>query len=132
VLSEDYTPPAEALVRRGMVANIVGFDTTGTRASSIVDAVLRKQVDAAIVWGPLAGYFARGHSSELEITPAPAFDAPALPLAFSISMGVRRNNPDLRDRLNAIVQRRHREIERILRSYGVPMLDLGTQAKAAD
>jgi mxaJ protein len=132
VLSEDYTPPAEALVRRGMVANIVGFDTTGDRASSIIDAVLRKQVDAAVVWGPLAGYFARRHASELEITQAPQFDPPSLPLAFSISMGVRKSDPKLREQLNQIVERRKADIERILRSYGVPMLSMREQARAAD
>jgi len=132
VLSEDYTPPAEALVRRGLVANIVGFDTTGARASSIIDAVVQRKIDAAVVWGPLAGYFARQHKAELEITPAPAFDAPALPLAFSISMGVRKSDVQLRDRLNAILERRRPEILRILRAYGLPMLKLDAQAKAAD
>src|SRR5438270_1598031 len=61
VLDEEYAPPAEALGRRGLIGNVIGFDSTGNDADSIIRAVLHKKVDAAIVWGPLAGYYARGH-----------------------------------------------------------------------
>jgi mxaJ protein len=122
VLSEEYAPPAQALGRRGLVANIVGFETTGADAKSIVDAVAKNKVDTAVVWGPLAGYFSRHYINKLEITPTPAFDAPALPLAFSISMGVRKSDVALRDRLNAVLVRRKKQIDGILASYGVPLV----------
>ncbi len=130
VLSEEYAPPGQALGRRGMVGNIVGFETPGEAPSAIVNAVLQKRVDAAVVWGPQAGYYARVHRNELELTPTPAADTPALPMQFSISMAVRRNDHKLRDRLNAILNRRKTEIDRILRVYGVPLVD--EKAKAAD
>lgn len=128
VLDEEYAPPAEALGRRGLIGNVVGFDSTGDDADSIIRAVLHKKVDAAIVWGPLAGYYARAHRGELELTPVPQFDS-ALPMAFSISMGVSRSNIKLRDQLDAVIERRRPEIERILRSYGVPMLPASATAK---
>ena len=59
VLEEEYTPPGEALARRGLQGAIVGFDTIGDGADSIVRAVADQKVDLAIVWGPLAGYFAK-------------------------------------------------------------------------
>jgi mxaJ protein len=122
VVSEEYAPPAQALSRRGMGDNIVGFDTIGDRRSaSIVNAVLQRKVDAAIVWGPLAGYFARRHRGELEITPTPPSDPP-IPMAFSISLGVRKQDAALRDRLNAALRHCKPEIERILRQYGVPLV----------
>lgn len=130
VLSEEYAPPGQALGRRGMVGNIVGFETPGERPNAIVNAVLRRRVDAAVVWGPQAGYYARSHRTELELTPTPASDAPALPMEFSISMGVRRNDRALRDKLNAVLERRKPEIDRILRSYGVPLVD--EKARASD
>ena len=91
VLEEEYTPPGEALARRGLQGAIVGFDTTGDGADSIVRAVVDHKVDLAIVWGPLAGYFSKKVGEQLRITPVePEVDPPGLPLTFAISMGVRK------------------------------------------
>src|SRR5205814_9751079 len=100
-----------------LVPNIVGFDTIA-KPSSIVDAVLAKRVDVAIVWGPLAGYMAKRHPGRLELTPTPQKDGP-LPLAFSISLGVRKKDTALRDELNAVLRSDKPAIDRILRNYGV-------------
>ena len=85
----------------------------------------RKRVDTAVVWGPLAGYFARLHPGQLEITPTPPADPP-LPMAFSITLGVSKKRPELRDNLNGALRRNEREIHRILRTYGVPLLPEGS------
>jgi len=130
VVGEEYTPPALALGRRGLLANIVGFETTGTRAESVMRAVLDGKIDAAVVWGPLAGYFAKRHPPALDISPAPEVDIPALPFTFMISMGVRKGNTELRDRLNQFINRRKPEIEGLLRSYGTPMLPIGNVGTA--
>src|SRR5712672_2547950 len=42
VLDEQYTPPGEALARRGLQGAIVGFDTAGDGAGSIVQAVANR------------------------------------------------------------------------------------------
>lgn len=123
ILEEEYAPPGQALGRHGLVANIVGYDTTNS-PMSIINAVYRKQVDTAIVWGPLAGYFAKQYPGRFAITPTPPADPP-LPMAFSIALGVSRRHPELRDRLNDVIRRRKPEIDRILRSYGVPLLPVG-------
>jgi mxaJ protein len=78
-------------------------------------------VDVAIVWGPLAGYLAKQHPGKLDLVPAPQSDPP-LPLAFSISMGVRKQDTALRDQLNAALRRDKPAIDRILRDYGVPQV----------
>jgi mxaJ protein len=122
IVSEEYAPPAQALGRRGLVANLVGFQSTGGDARTIIDGVLRKRVDAAVVWGPFAGYFGKPHRKQLELNPTPEVDPPSLPLAFSISMAVRKNDVALRDRLDQVLAKRKAEVDRILRSYGVPLL----------
>lgn len=132
VVSEDYAPPAQALGRRGLVANIVGFESTGSEASSIIEAVATHRVDAAVVWGPLAGYFIRNRRTEFEMTLTPPLDPPRLPLAFSISMGVRKSDVVLRDRLNSVLATHQREIDRILHQYGVPLLPINQKARPAD
>src|SRR5205823_472518 len=90
-------------------------------AGNIVDAVARGTVDVAVVWGPQAGYFARRQRVPLEITPvSPQIDLPFLPFVFDISMGVRRGDQALHDRLERVIERRRPEIEAILDKYGVP------------
>jgi mxaJ protein len=132
VLEEEYTPPGEALARRGLQGAIVGFDTTGDGADSIVRAVADKQVDAAIVWGPLAGYFAKKLGGQLRVTPVePEVDPPGLPFTFAISMGVRKGNVALRDQLEKILLDREPEIRAILDEYGVPQLPLTSLASLA-
>jgi len=123
VLSEEYAPPGQALGRHGLTTNIVGYDTTASPVS-IIDAVYRKRVGTAVVWGPLAGYFARLHPGQLGITPTPPEDT-TVPMAFSITLGVSKNRPDLREKLNGALRRNEREIHRILKSYGVPLLPEG-------
>jgi mxaJ protein len=131
MIGDDYanTPPAHALARRGIVGNVAGYMVYGDYArpnppARIVDAVARGEVDLAVVWGPLAGYFARLSPVPLELVPvAPSLDPPALPLAFDIAMGVRRGQDGLRARLDDALRRHRREIDAILAAYGVPRVD---------
>lgn len=111
------TPPMTALASRHLIDNMRGYPVSNAGAKTIVDGVAKGDIDVAIVWGPQAGYYAKG----LEITPvSPQIDPPFLPFVFDISMGVRRGNARLRDRLDAEIERRRPEIDHILDAYGVP------------
>jgi len=120
------TPPAHALAARGVINNIRGYTLYGdykqpNPPARIVEAVAKGEVDVAVAWGPLAGYFARRERVPLEVVPvSPQFDLPFLPFVYDISMGVRRGDEDLRQQLDDFLVRRHDEIERILDEYGVP------------
>jgi mxaJ protein len=130
IIGDDYAnaPPVHALAARGIVANVRGYTLYGNYEepdppARLVEAVARGEVDVAIVWGPLAGYFARRERVPLEIVPvSPQIDLPFLPFAFDISMGVRQEDTRLQQKLNAILERRRVEIEEILRGYGVPLM----------
>ena len=121
-------PPVHALARRGVIGNLRGYSVYGDYSkpnppADVIAGVARGEVDVAIVWGPLAGYFAPRSGVELEITPvSPQIDPPFLPFVFDISMGVRRGDT-LRTRLDDIIVRRRAEIDRILREYGVPRVE---------
>jgi mxaJ protein len=131
VLDEQYTPPGEALARREMQGAIVGFDSIGDSAGSIVRAVADQKVDIAIVWGPLAGYFAKEFGNDLKLTPVePEVDPPGLPFTFEISMGVKKSNLALRDRLQKVLLDRRSDIRAILDDYGVPQLPVAALATA--
>lgn len=129
-LDEDYTPPATALARRGLQNEVVPFDSTGKDADSIIRAVASRRVDTAIVWGPLAGFYAKRFASALQLTPVtPEVDPPNLPFTFAISMGVRKGNIALRNQLETFLQRHRDEIRGILDQYGVPQLALASSAE---
>jgi mxaJ protein len=133
VLDEEYTPPGAALARRGLQNEIVGFETTGEQADSIIRAVADGKVDTAIVWGPLAGYFAQRLGSKLQLTPVtPEVDPPGVPFTFAISMGVRKGNLKLRDELETFIAKRQIEIHKLLSKYGVPQLELPPQQKEGE
>ncbi|MDB5396766.1 MAG: quinoprotein dehydrogenase-associated putative transporter substrate-binding protein [Rhodospirillales bacterium] len=121
------TPPAHALARRGITTNVRGYMLYGdyTRPNppaSIVDAVARGQIDVAVAWGPLAGYFAARETPRLIITPVQAaFDGPQWPMAFDIAMGVLKGNDDLRKEIDGVLARNKSKIDAILQSYHVPI-----------
>ena len=85
------TPPAHALARRGVVQNVHGYMLYGDcrrphPSSAIIDAVESGDVDVAVVWGAMAGYFAAQKSTPLTIAPVqPWRDRAGLPMAFDIS-----------------------------------------------
>jgi quinoprotein dehydrogenase-associated probable ABC transporter substrate-binding protein len=126
MIGDDFanTPPAHALTNRH-ITNVRGYMVYGdyskpSPAANIIDAVERGEVDVAVAWGPLAGYFARRHSG-LEVVPvSPQIDLPFLPFVYDISMGVRRGDNRFRDEVEGALERRRAEIGKILDEYGVP------------
>jgi mxaJ protein len=110
------------------VRNLVGYSVLGDYSqpnppARVIDAVVAGDVDLAIAWGPLAGYFAKHSDTELEIVPvAPAEDPPKIRFVFDISLAVRPSDRALQDELERVLERRANEIDRILADYGVPRL----------
>ncbi len=130
VLDDDYTPPAEALARRGMQGEIVGFQTVGENPAAIIRAVATRKIDGAIVWGPFAGYYSKAVHDLVLKAVEPEVDPPGLPLTFSISMGVRKGNTQLRDEVERFLHERRAKIKAVLARYGVPQLELAPEVEA--
>jgi mxaJ protein len=127
------TPPAHALSKRGIIGNVRGYMIYGDYAepnppARIIEAVASGQIDVAIAWGPMAGYFATREPVPLAITPvSPEADGPRLPMVFDIAVGVDRENRALRDEINAVLNRRRADVDALLASYGVPRVDTPRQ-----
>jgi mxaJ protein len=123
------TPPAHALAKRHIVQNVRGYTLYGDYAkpnppARIMEAVASGEVDVAIVWGPLAGYFATHENVPLSIQPvSPLADGPALPMAFTICAGVRRGDDQLFNDVEAALEKSRPQIDRILAEYQVPQVD---------
>jgi mxaJ protein len=120
------SPPAHALSRRGITRNVVGFSVLGDYASPnpparIVRAVADQEVDVALAWGPMAGYFASRETVPLDIAPiAPHADGPFLPFVFEISMAVRKDDHALHRKLEAFIAREQAAIDALLDEYHIP------------
>jgi mxaJ protein len=129
------TPPAHALARRGITANVEGYMLYGDYLSpnppaAIVSAVDRGDVDVAVVWGPLAGYFARRAQNKLVLTPLEqAVDQGSWPMAFDISMGLRKGDRPLLRAVDRALAELEPEVEAVLASYGVPQATPETAAE---
>ena len=130
LVGDDYanTPPVHALSRRGIVKNLVGYSVLGDYSQQnpparIIDAVIARDVDVAVAWGPLAGYFAKKSPIPLALVPvSPQVDPPGLRFAFDISLAVRTDDTVRMKEIERILDRRRADIHRILRDYGVPVL----------
>ncbi|RAK50789.1 substrate-binding domain-containing protein [Phenylobacterium deserti] len=122
------TPPAHALARRGIIGNVRGYMLYGDYSqpnppAAIVQAVDRGDIDVAVVWGPLAGYFASKAAHPMRLEPVtPWLDGPQWPMMFDVSMGVRREDAELREALDRVLERRAGEISRLLQAYHVPVM----------
>jgi quinoprotein dehydrogenase-associated probable ABC transporter substrate-binding protein len=121
------TPPVDLLLRHGLIDNTRFFRlAVDTRVESpgadLVRAVAAGELDAALVWGPIAGWQAKAHGLPLELRPLPS-EPGAMRMDFRITMGLRGQEPEWRRRVNAVIRQNQREIDAILRDYGVPLLD---------
>ncbi|HSC65669.1 MAG TPA: quinoprotein dehydrogenase-associated putative ABC transporter substrate-binding protein [Caldimonas sp.] len=127
------SPPALALARAGATARVVGYPVygEGSAAERISLDLAAGRLDAALVWGPQAGYFVDHAPAPLAVVRAVAPAGFDVPFEFSIAMGVRKDDAGLRRDLDAALERRGAEIDAILEAYGVPRLDDGATALSA-
>ena len=130
VIGDDYAspPPVTALARRGIVDNVRGYTLYGdyrepNPPAGLIEAVARGDVDVALAWGPLGGYFAGRMEVPLRVTTLrEAGDGPGVPFVFAIAMGVRRADTALARQVDAVLTRRRADVRRILERYGVPLV----------
>lgn len=133
--SDGNMPPVNALLQRGIVRNLVGYSIYGhldekNPPADLIRAVAKGDVDIAVAWGPMAGYFARHSSVPLVVTPVDVVSPnPDVPFTFAISMGVRRGEDALLERLNTEINRQRPQINSLLKSYGVPLLTAQTAVR---
>jgi mxaJ protein len=122
------SPPAHALSNRGLINNVRGYSVYGDYRSpnppaDLINAVSNGDIDVAIAWGPLAGYFARASKVPLQLTRVHPDQEPPFPFVFDMSMAVARSNKALRDELDRVIADNQPAIEAILREFAVPLVE---------
>ena len=119
------TPPASYLATQGLLARVKPYPLmVDTRIDSSAEAMIKDlqagDIDVGILWGPMAGYYAR--DAGLKVVPL-IKDNGGPQLAYRIAMGVRAADQNWKRQLNRLIQENQPEINKILIGYGVPLLD---------
>jgi quinoprotein dehydrogenase-associated probable ABC transporter substrate-binding protein len=121
------TPPATYLAVNSLMQNAKPYPlVVDTRVDSSAAAMVHDlgdgEIDAGILWGPMAGYYARQANSAVIVVPL-VKETTGPRLAYRIAMGVRYADQDWKRLLNRLIAENQPTINKILRSFGVPLLD---------
>ena len=125
------TPPASLLADDGLLGQIRSYAlVVDTRFDSptheMMDDLDRGDIDIALLWGPIAGYYAKKAKNPTAVVPL--VKEPGGPhMVYRIVMGVRHSDQNWKRDLNKLISENQGEIQTILRSYGVPLLDENDQ-----
>ena len=130
------TPPATNMAVNGLMTSAKPYPLMiDTRVDSSAEAMIndlnKGDIDAAILWGPMAGFYAKKASPPLHVTPL-VKEKTGPQLVYRIGMGVRRADQNWKRLLNRLIQENQPEINKILFDYGLPLLDENNQPITAE
>ncbi len=121
------TPPADHLVRNGLMEHLRSYPLlVDTRVDSSARAMISDleagKIDAGVLWGPMAGYYASRSDPPLQVVPL--LEEAARPrLAYNITMGVRASDQEWKRLLNRMIRDNQQSMDEIMLGFGVPLLD---------
>jgi quinoprotein dehydrogenase-associated probable ABC transporter substrate-binding protein len=130
------TPPATNMAAAGLMSNAKPYplmiDTrVDSSAQAMISDLTKGDIDAGILWGPMAGFYARSADPPLHVTPL-VKETTGPRMVYRIGMGVRAADQDWKRMLNRLIQENQPAINKILLGYGVPLLDENDQPISAE
>ena len=125
----DRSPASEWLNKHGLVESGVPYQIMNADPNQYPGEIIEKdlaggKLDAAIVWGPIAGYFAkRVQAPKLAVVPLSS--EPGVRFDYQMAMGVRYGEREWKQQVESLIESQRPAISAILQEYGVPVLDDG-------
>lgn len=121
------TPPASYLAANGLLAKMKPYALMiDTRFDSSAEAMVKDlkagEIDIGVLWGPMAGFFAQQANPSMQVVPL-LKETGGPRLAYRIAMGVRASDQNWKRELNQLIQSNQPAINKLLLSFGVPLLD---------
>ncbi|MCC8937719.1 quinoprotein dehydrogenase-associated putative ABC transporter substrate-binding protein [Bradyrhizobium sp. CCBAU 51753] len=121
------TPPATNMAIAGLMGNAKPYPLMiDTRYDSSAEAMIndlnKGEIDAGVLWGPMAGFYAKKSNPPLHVTPL-VKETTGPKLVYRIAMGVRNADQAWKRQLNRLIQENQPAINKILLDFGVPLLD---------
>ena len=121
------TPPSTNMAINGLMAHVKPYPLTidtrvDSSAQAMIDDIARGDIDCGILWGPMAGYFASRSNPALIVAPL-LKETTGPPLIYRIGMAVRPSDQEFKRTLNKLIAENQMEINKLLLSYDVPLLD---------
>jgi quinoprotein dehydrogenase-associated probable ABC transporter substrate-binding protein len=121
------TPPATDIAVNGLMTSAKPYPLViDTRVDSSAEAMITDlaagEIEAGVLWGPMAGYYAKRADPPMTVVPL-VKETSGPRLAYYITMGVRGADQEWKRQLNRLIAENQPEIDRLLLSFGVPLLD---------
>jgi quinoprotein dehydrogenase-associated probable ABC transporter substrate-binding protein len=121
------TPPASVMVQLGLIGHAKPYPLMVDRryespGERMIADVQSSEIDAGVLWGPIAGYFAPKASGELAVVPL-LKEAAGQRMAYRITFGVRPQEDEWKRQLNGVISKRQGDFDSVLLQFGVPLLD---------
>lgn len=123
----DRSPASDWLAKHGLVDSGVPYPIMSPDPAQYPGEIIERdlaagKLDAAVVWGPIAGFFAKRVQSP-KLTVIPLRSEPGVKFDFQMAMGVRHGEPEWRKQVDQLIDSQQAAINAILQEYGVPVVD---------
>ena len=129
----DRSPASDWLVKHRLVDQGVPYSIMNADPAQYPGQIIERdlaagKIDVAIVWGPIAGYFAqRVKAPTLMVVPLKS--EPGVKFDYQMAMGVRYGEREWKQQVESLIESRRTEIQAILREFGVPLVDASFEAR---
>jgi mxaJ protein len=133
----DRSPASQWLAMHGMEDNAKVYRMMDANPDQYPGEIIEKElaegkIDAAIVWGPIAGYYANKLGRDKVQVVALKSQPPRVTFDFAMAMGVRYGEPKWKAQIDQLIVENKTEIDAILRQYGVPLVAEGGESLPSD
>lgn len=123
----DKSPASDWLSKHGLVEQGVPYRIMSPDPEQYPGEIIERdlasgKIDAAIVWGPIAGYFAQ-RVKNVELQVVPMRSEPGVHFAFQMAMAVRYGEREWKDQIESLIDSQRAGIDAILKEFGVPVVD---------
>jgi quinoprotein dehydrogenase-associated probable ABC transporter substrate-binding protein len=121
------TPPGNVMAQLGLLQRAKPYPLMVDRrydspGESMIKDIQSGDIDAGVLWGPIAGYFAPKGGDKLVVAPL-LKETGSTRMAYRITFGVRNLEDDWKRQLNVLIANRQGDIDAVLLQFGVPLLD---------